>query len=199
MIKKIAKNILSYGIEKARCHHIKLFYLSLYCMLFAGCGKAIKGLEEEQEITRDPFTASFIPLKDVYSPLSGKSSPNARYDFTSDSLVRIPASIEVEEGNAGNNVAVIYFNAKSESEFEFFCKYIGGASSSTPMTQTEITNGLFYHFDNCYSDTAELQPLNYHPGRQEIQYGNKSVILDVLSADPRYNTHVATEFEVEWH
>jgi hypothetical protein len=168
-------------------------------MLFAGCGKAVNGLDEKEEVFRNAQTSSVIPLKDTYSPLGISSASNSRYDFKEDSLVRIPASIAVEEGNAGNNVAVIYFNADSENEFEYYCKYVGGASSSSPMTQTEISNGLFYHFDNCYQGSGELSPLNYYPGRKEIQRGNKAVILEVLSADPRYQTQAATEFEVEWH
>ena len=202
MIKKTAFSILlkslSYGLEKARCHHIKLFYLSMYCMLFAGCGKKVKGLEEEIDVRRETLTSDSIVLKDHYSPSGIEFLSKSQYDFANDSSVRIPASISVNEGNAGNNTAVIYFNAQSANDFGFYCKYIGGASTASPITQTEITNGLFYNFETCYTQANDQAEVNYYPGYEAIQFGNSSIILELLSADPLKETHATTEFEVNW-
>lgn len=200
MIKKTALNLLSYGIDKARCHHIKLFYLSMYCMLLVGCGKQVKGLEEQTEIRRDSLSSDSFVLIDHFSPTGTTSFlPDSRFDFTSDSSVRIPASISVNYGNAGNNTAVIYFNATSSNDYGFYCKYIGGASSSSPITQTEITNGLSYNFETCYTQANDQGEVNYYPGYEAIQFGNTSIILELLSADPSHNTTQAnTEFEVNW-
>lgn len=199
MLKKTALNILSYGIEKAKCHHIKLFYLSMYCMLMVGCGKKVKNQVEEQDIRRDTLTANSIILEDTLGKLASKTTGKSIYTFTQDSSVRIPASITVEAGNAGNNYAVIYFNSKSQSEFDFYCKYKGGATTSSPATETDFTNGLYYHFETCYTQENDIGEVGYYPGYEVINFSDNSLILDLLSADPRYNTQVAAEIEVNWH
>ncbi len=203
MLKKSILNLLSYGIEKARCHHIKLFYMSLYCMLLVGCGKQVKNSAESEEIRRDSLTSSNIVLEDEFSSgsISSKSTItlNSTFEFHQDSAVRIPASVAVTSGNAGNNTAVIYFNAQNEDDYGFYCKYIGGATSNSPVTQTDFTNGLFYHFHSCYTLPNDLGEVNYYPGREVIQFQENSVILELLSADPRYFTKAQAQLEVDWH
>lgn len=194
MLRKTILNLLKSGIKTARCHHLKIFYFSLYCFLIVGCGKKVTNNPDDEQIAREALTTERV-LLDATLKTNGEKELSA-YDFKKDAEVRIPASIRVIEGNAGNNTAVIYFNANSNTNFDVYCIYQGAASTASPIEEQDILNGLTYEFDSCYDD---LGYLNYYPGNGLIQDKGLSVILELISADSRYNTKVKTELEVDWH
>ena len=197
MIKNTALKLLSYGIQKARCHRIKLFYFSAFCMFSVGCGKKVTNNEDQNEVRRDSLTVERIIL-DASLETNGLKDIE-RYSFKKDSEVRVPASIEVDSGNAGNNFAVIYFQANSTTNFQFYCKYQGGANYASPSTVTDRINGLIYHFHSCYKELNDQRPVTYYPGSLITQYQGTKVILEILSADPKLDTSASTELEVNWH
>jgi hypothetical protein len=113
--------------------------------------------------------------------------------------VRIPASLNVKDGNAGDGQALIYFNSNTESDYDFYCKYIGGASSTSPTDEGEIAKGLKYNFDECYTQDNDQGQIGFNPGDAVTQYNNSSVVFRVESADPTENTTVEAIIDIDWH
>lgn len=197
MFKKLTLNVLKSAIVKAKCHHMKLFYFSVYCFLLVGCGKKVENTQEQSDVNRSELSSQLIKLKAQL--FKSGNAIDEEYAFNSDSEVRIPASINITEGNAGNNMARVYFNAISENEYGFYCNYQGGASMQSPLTSGDIESGKKYIFENCYTQDNNQGEINYYPGYETIQYQNKSIIFELLSADPRYDTSAEAEFEVDFH
>lgn len=195
MLKTFALNSLKKAIVKTKCYHLKLFYFSLYCLLCVGCGKKIQQDTTQQEVSQPRLEAQVIELKAKL--LKSGSSIDEEHTFTTDSEVRIPEVIEVTAGNAGNQLARIYFNFNDQSQkFDFYCNYIGGASTESPVTGDDIKNGELYYFDNCYAEEGEI---TYLPGDNSIQDKDKAIVFKLISADPRYDTEAAAQFEIIPH
>lgn len=195
MIRTTALNVLKYGIETAKCHHIRFFYFGLYCLLMVGCGKKIKNSPELEEIQRSALTTDRIFLDSNLYTNGQKEISKYQFNEETDLEVTIPDVIKVTAGNAGNNTAVLYFNADSVSDFKYYCIYTGGSLYSSPTNPEDIEDGLLYHFDDCYNLEGKV---GFYPGYKLTHAHNKAVILELLSADPRYNTHATTELEVTY-
>ncbi len=167
-------------------------------LLQVGCGKKVTNREtDENTDDRRNVISEFYKLK---SSLTTSGTSIADFNESeADHEVRIPASINVEEGNAGNKTAVIYFNAKSETNFSFYCRYTGGAPVESPIIDQDIEKGLAYNFDGCFTQVNDQSPINYYPGYELTHYKDNKVILELLSADPRFNAKANAEFEVIWH
>lgn len=197
MFTKKVLNSLGTAIAKTRCYYLRLFYLSIYCMLFIGCGKEIEQANDQQDVQRSNIESQIVKLNaKLYSD---GNAEDVQYDFDTDSEVRIPESLQVTKGNAGNNIARIYFNVDESGNFEFYCNYIGGASNASPNSPQDITSGHYYHFDSCYMEENYQQQVYYTPGYESIQFKSKSVVFKLISADPRFDTQVTAEFEIESH
>lgn len=196
MIKKHVLNLLKTAIVKTKCYNLKLFYFSIYCVLLVGCGKKIEQ-PSDQEVKRPRLETQIIKLKSKL--FASGNSTEQEHVFGTDSEVRIPDLLPVSEGNAGNQVARIYFNVDANDNFGFYCKYVGGASTATPNDPEEITNGHYYYFESCYKQEGDLEEINYYPGYESIQYENRSVVFKLISADPRFDTQASAEFEIEAH
>jgi len=195
MMRTTALNILKFGIETAKCHHLRFFYFGIYCLLMVGCGKKIKNSPALEEIQRNALTTDRIFLNSKLYVNGQKVNSKHLFAEDTDLEVTIPDIIRVNEGNAGNNTAVIYFNANSVTEFRYYCIYTGGALNSAPDDPQDIEDGLNYHFDDCYNLEGKV---GFYPGYQLTQDNDKAVILELLSADPRYNTTATTELEVRY-
>lgn len=196
MIKKFALNLLQKAIVKTKCYNLKLLYFSIYCVLLVGCGKKVEQTKE-QVVSRSRLETQIVKLKAKL--FSNGNAIDEDYEFDSDAEVRIPDSLRVTEGNAGNQIAKIYFNVDENDNFDFYCKYIGGASNATPNKPEEITSGHYYNFSACYLEENDQQQITYYPGYESIQYKNKSVVFKLISADPRFDTQASAEFEVNLH
>ena len=196
MFKNTALNLLKKAIVKTKCYNLKLFYFSIYCLLLVGCGKKIEQ-PQDQDVRQERLESQIIKLNAKI--FSNGNAVDEEHEFTTDSEVRIPDSLQVIEGNAGNHIAKIYFNVDENDNFEFYCKYVGGASNATPNKPEEITSGHYYHFDTCYMQENDQQEINLLPGYESIQYKDKSVLFKLVGADPRFDTQAAAEFEVETH
>lgn len=196
MVKTYALNLLKQAITKTKCYNLRLFYFSIYCFLLIGCGKKVESTPTNEDIQRAGLNTSIVKLESKI--FTTGDIIKRKYDFETDSEVRIPDVIKVTEGNAGNNQARIYFNQDSSS-FGFYCNYLGGASSASPINPDDFENGKMYYFDRCYTIEGDLGEINYYPGYESIQYEGKSVEFQILSADPRFDTSAEAEIEVNFH
>jgi hypothetical protein len=171
----------------------------LSTFLQVGCGKAVinKAPASDNNSAIQFITADSFKLS-VNIDESGTSSDSSK-SFEKDLEVRIPASLNVKEGNAGDGKALIYFNSNTESDYDFYCKYIGGASSETPTEEDEIVKGLKYNFDECYTQDNDQGQIGFNPGDAVTQYNNSSVVFRVESADPTENTTVEAIIDIDWH
>lgn len=167
--------------------------------LIIGCGKELDTQIDEEVVSRQELKENSVILRSSLFTNGGIAKDT--YNFNENALVLIPAAIEVEEGNAGNQWARIYFN-EYLNEAEFFCDYKGGAFTQSPDNEWEIEKGKIYHFYGCYQDVdldGTLDELNYYPGMESIQDRDHSISLDILGADPRFNNTSKTLIEIEWH
>lgn len=197
MLKNVALKLLKKAIVKTKCYNLRLFYFSVYCLLLVGCGKKVE-VNENQEVQRPRLESAIVKLKAKL--FKNGSAVDEEYLFDEDAEVRIPEVIKVTQGNAGNQLARVYFNVNSDGSYGFFCSYIGGASSQTPNTPEEINEGHNYSFDNCYKNVNGVyEEINYYPGYESLQFENKSVVLSILGADPRFDTQAQADFEVLNH
>lgn len=197
MLKNVALKFLKKAIVKTKCYNLRLFYFSVYCLLLVGCGKKVE-VNDNQEVRRPRLESALVKLKAKL--FKNGSAVDEEYLFSKDAEVRIPEVIKVTQGNAGNQLARVYFNVNSDDSYGFFCSYIGGASSQTPNSPDEINEGHNYSFDNCYKNiNGSFEEINYYPGYESLQYENKSVVLSILGADPRFDTQAQAEFEVLNH
>lgn len=197
MLKRVTLNLLRTAIFKTKCYNLKLFYFSIYCLLLVGCGKKIEQPTTE-EVRRPRLESSIVILKAKLFKTG--NAVDEEYTFDDDAEVRIPEEIEVTQGNAGNQLAKIYFNVNPDGSYGFHCEYFGGASSQTPQSPEDITEGHSYQFDTCYKEVnGNFEVINYYPGYESIQYENKSVVLSIVGADPRFDTQASAEFEIINH
>ncbi len=172
----------------------------LSTFLQVGCGKGVINKAPASDnsdsairfITADSFKLSASIDQNGTATDSAKS-------FDKDLELRIPASLDVTEGNAGNGTAAIYFNSNGETGYDFYCKYVGGASSATPTDETEIEKGLKYNFHDCYTQENDQGQISFRPGEAITQYDNSSVVFSVKSADPTEKTKVQADIEIDWH
>jgi hypothetical protein len=198
MLRKLTPNFLYEIIMKSRCYHLKLFYFSLSCFLVCGCGKKIQGGEQAtQEVSRPTLSTKLIKLHAKL--FKNGQAQDEQYTFESDSEVAIPEVIKVKAGNAGDQVARLYFNVDQLGEFRFYCNYIGGASTQSPTTPEDIENGKMYYFDTCFIDEGNNREINYYPGNEPTIYKNHSILFRVMSADPRFDTEAVSELEIDTH
>lgn len=196
MLRSFALNLLKKASLKTKSYNLKLFYVSIYCLLLVGCGKKIQQ-PQNQEVKLQRLESQMIELEAKL--FANGNAVDKEHRFTTDSEVRIPDSLRVTEGNAGNNIAKIYFNVDENKHFEFYCKYVGGASNASPNMPDEITNGHYYLFDTCYMQENDKEEINLIPGYESIQDKNKSVVFKLISADPRFDTQASADFEVIAH
>ena len=169
-------------------------------LLATSCGKGFSDSQSADSQINDIST--------LQSSASYTLSSKIRLDSTRlldsrsypiDHGVRIPASINVQEGNAGNSSAIIYFNARSTVDFSFYCRYVGGANTNSPVLPDQIEKGLSYDFDECFTRINNQDPINYVPGEELIQYKENFVILELLGADSRFKAEASAELELVWH
>ena len=173
-----------------------LFYISimLSTLLQVGCGKGVKNDSSSDDDSDIRSITSEVHKLEASLKIDGSSELSMK-SFAEAREVRIPASIVVKNGNAGNNAAIIYFNANSDIDFDFYCKYIGGASVTSPENQEDVEKGLAYNFDDCYKALNDQRQINFYPGESITQKDESTVILELLSADPRFNTSAEAEIE----
>jgi len=169
-------------------------------MLTTSCGKT---LENTQAADDDRYIASVtsevIKLSATLTP-AGLSDAEI-YDFDDYAEIKIPGQLKVLNGNAGNQEAKIYFNV-DDNRHDFYCVYVGGASTASPTDSEEIEKGLFYSLDDCYADVDDDNiddALGMKAGDGADQDVGNSIILEIDGADPRYSTQIEGEFELEWH
>lgn len=194
MFKKVTLNLLRTAIVKTKCYNLRLFYFSLYCFLMFGCGKKVDEGANKQEVNRPGLSTQFIKLKAKLFKTG--QAIDQEHVFENDSEVAIPESIQVKTGNAGNQTARIYFNLDEENKFSFYCNYMGGASTQSPINPEDIENGKTYTFDSCY--TAEGS-INYYPGNEPTIYAGNSIMFKIISGDPRFDIEAVSEIEVDFH
>jgi hypothetical protein len=171
----------------------------LSTFLQVGCGKGVinrapasDNNSEVRAITADSFKLS------ASLDTSGTNFDSSK-SFAKDLELRIPESLKVTEGNAGDGSAIVYFNSNGDTEYDFYCKYIGGASSQTPTDEEEIIKGLRYNFHDCYTQDNDQGQIGFNPGEAITQYNFSSVVFRVQSADPTENTTVEADIEINWH
>jgi hypothetical protein len=166
--------------------------------LLVGCGKEVTNRAPASDDVTDirggttetfKLSASFLP--------NGLTQPKYK-TFTKALEVRIPRTIDVKSGNAGNNTALLYFDATSVTDFGFYCKYIGGASTSSPLAEEDIQSGLKYNFDNCYMSLGDQRQINYPVDTWITQYEGSSLILELKGADSRFETDAEADLELKW-
>jgi hypothetical protein len=170
----------------------------LSTFLQVGCGKKVTNRAPASDnITdiRGGGTETF-KLNAKFSP--GSNSEPSYKRFAKDLEVRIPASIDVKSGNAGNNTAILYFNAISLTEFDFYCKYIGGASVSSPVIEEDIQKGLKYKFHDCYANSGDQNQINYEAGEPITQFDDSSLILEIEGSDSRFEMEAEADLELKW-
>jgi hypothetical protein len=164
-----------------------------------GCGKKVTNdRSPASDDVSDSRAARSETFKFQASIQSDGTSQAAYKKFAQDLEARIPESINVKAGNAGNHSAVIYFNAISMTEFDFYCKYAGGASTSSPTEAEDIQKGLKYNFQDCYKNLGDQDQINYEPGEPITQFNDSALILELNGADSRYNTSAEADLELKW-
>lgn len=176
-----------------------LIHLIIFIPFLFGCGRSLETEINNEVLSRAGLEDYSVVLESTHT-VNGEITSDKKI-FNNNALVRIPAFIQVREGNAGNHWARVYFNVLN-NEAEFYCDYKGGAFSESPDSDWEIEKGLKYHFYGCFQDVdfdGEVDELNYYPGLESIQDRDHSIDLEILSADPRYNTKAQALIEIEWH
>lgn len=189
----------------------KLVTLSVFCFFNFSCGKKVENTVTEQDVRRPTLNTSFLELVASYSASSSQlsskiSSKKLSQDksfsaiIEADAFIRIPEYLQVTQGNAGNQFARVYFELPGS--YLFYCSYQGGASSTSPSTEEEIQRGLYYQLDDCYEDVnndGEAEALGYYPGYEAAIDKSSQVTLEILGADPRFQSKVKAQLEVDWH
>lgn len=191
------KKILRKAILKVKCQHTRMLCVSLYCVLTTGCGKKIQNAQSDSEKTKEPlYTHSYSLKAKLFK--NGDSIIDGKI-LDTNALVKIPANLEVIEGNAGNQEAKIHFELAGASEL--FCVYKGGSKDRNPITNDDIKKGLTYKFQACFEDIdndGEPEEINYQPG-QEIPFDvGTEVILEVVGADDREDNLTQADIDVEY-
>ena len=65
--------------------------------------------------------------------------------FSSPKSIRIPESMPLTEGNAGNHALFIIYGLEGSVDTLY---YVGGANSPSPTIPSDIADGLFYHYSS---------------------------------------------------
>jgi hypothetical protein len=179
----------------------KLFLLFTTCSFCFSCGKKFKEEINSSDAPDRRFAEALsVKLESSFSPNKKIQISSDSYIFENNAELIIPPEIKVLEGNAADQYAKIEFNVENDTA-EYYCLYRGGATSSTPETESDIALGKKYLFEDCYQDVNNDgvdDPLGYYPGYPTLQFQDYGVRLVILGADDRTFTRVETKLEVIW-
>lgn len=177
-----------------------IFTLS-FALITQSCGKKI---EDSSSGERKPGSQNeYITVEDITLEASVDQDINriiASSSIPRHGSMKIPESIKVIEGNAGNYWARLTINKDIEG-FEFYCLYQGGAKLARPdeiVHAEDFKKGLTYHFKGCFNeDNQEFMVEDLELFTTPI-YQNKNIELRLLGAHPDHFTKAITNLLVTW-
>ena len=169
-------------------------FLGCSCAFFTSCGQEVKNTGAD-DVTNTQSLSGVDTFSVRAKRFRNQSIEAGRKVFDRFAVIRIPRLLNVISGNAGYGLAKVYFN-KRGSQFDFYCLFQGNASTPQPGTLEDIEAGLEYSLFECYNDNDEY--IDFQAGDEfPIDLGN-SIEVEILSADPRFDTTVDSQFEVTW-
>jgi hypothetical protein len=107
--------------------------------------------DQDQAVAQDDQAKG--PTKSTHTVYAAKAYGPTRWkngylELAQTHTIRIPATLEVVEGNAGNHKAWVNFG-------KMRCVYRGGASQAHPSSDSQINKGLKYHFQACLDEQGD--------------------------------------------
>jgi hypothetical protein len=179
----------------------KLCALPIATLLLQSCGKKINSeASDGAGVFRPGITNLDINLESTIDRNTSRFSDeevNPRLG-----LSKIPDSINVTEGNAGNFYSKLFFNVETNGDYEFYCLYRGGSALPNPSQSSqliEFEKGLKYSFVSCFDQDnrdigIELEDLeNYTTPIDD----NKKVKLVLVGGHPDLRTKANVNLRVE--
>lgn len=173
-------------------------------LICQSCGKAVQ--TETTAPTNDgpgvePVLPASIVLRDNDEESDGRgiasSSDKDQFTFPQLARVSVPSHIFIEQGNAGNAQASIYFNLeKGTGFFDINCLYQGGASTTSPIDENDFQEGLKYTLVDCYDPWNN--PMGVEAGERIWIDQDNAIKMDMEAADPRFENKSITTLEIEW-
>ena len=116
-----------------------------------------------------PYTGTYIlPLVASQEYGTNPAKFNGRIKLPANSTYKIPASVTVLAGNAGNSIAQLVLGAIE------LCQYKAQASSLNPTDETDKVKGRTYVFDYCFRGSKEGSSMTEPDISLVIEAGDKT-------------------------